>query len=43
MDTLLMLGEVFLYSIICYWIAGIIHELGHICMGLINGCNFICW
>jgi len=35
--------EVLIYiltTLLCYWIAGLIHETGHIIIGLINGWKF---
>jgi Peptidase family M50. len=31
---------IFLIAILCYWISGIVHELGHVLTGLANGWKF---
>jgi hypothetical protein len=40
LETFVSIVSLFLLSVLCYWVSGIIHELGHIMTGLLHGWQF---
>lgn len=40
MDITILILKAIVYAVICYLISGMIHELGHVAMGVLNGWQF---